>query len=113
MIIRLLKAKNWKNFRSPAAIRDEWVGGPWNARFAFRVAVREIEAWLLADSRGLSELPGVPVNRIAVDVEGIPNPKEYMVDLARRSRHRDVRDGLVPPLGSTLPIGPLYDVYLG
>ena len=66
----------------------------------FRVAVREVEAWLLADRTGFAEWASVPVSRIPVDVEAITRPKERLVDIVRRSRRRERRDAIVPRPGN-------------
>lgn len=66
----------------------------------FRVAVREVEAWLLADRAGFARWASVPTGRIPVDVEAIPNPKEQLVDIVRHSRRRERRDAIVPRPGS-------------
>ncbi len=66
----------------------------------FRVAVREVEAWLLADRAGFARWAGVPASRIPLDVESIARPKEQLVDIVRRSYRRERRDAIVPRPGS-------------
>lgn len=73
-----------------------------------RVAVREVEAWLLADREGLSRFLGVSPGRIPVDPEQVARPKELMVALAAASRRRDVREDLVPRPDSGRRVGPAY-----
>lgn len=79
----------------------------------FRVAVREVEAWLLADRAGFARWASVPVSRIPVDVEAIAQPKERLVDIVRRSRRRERRDAIVPRPGSGRAEGPNYSDALG
>lgn len=74
----------------------------------FRVAVREIEAWLLADRQHIARFLSVPVTRIPQNPEGVDDPKDVMVDLARRSRRRDIREDMVPRPGSGRKVGPAY-----
>ena len=74
----------------------------------FRVAVREVEAWLLADRAGFAKWAGVPVNRIPIDVEAIPQPKEWLVAIMRESRRREWREAIVPREGSRGTEGPAY-----
>lgn len=85
----------------------EWVGSP-VAYLCFRVAVREVESWLMADREKLSRFLGVPRAAIPQDPETIENPKEFTVSLARRSRFRDIRQDMVPRAGSGRVVGPAY-----
>jgi hypothetical protein len=74
----------------------------------FRIAVREVEAWLLADRERIASFLQVPLKTVPVDPESLNNPKETVVNLARRSRSRNIREDLVPRLGSGRSIGPAY-----
>ena len=74
----------------------------------FRVAVREVEAWLLADRAGFARWAGVPANRIPVDVEAIEQPKEQLIGIVRGSRYRERRGALVPRPDSGGTEGPAY-----
>jgi hypothetical protein len=74
----------------------------------FRVAVREIEAWLLADRERLSKFLSVGASRIPHNPEILDSPKLAMVEIARLSRRRDVRENMVPRAGSGRKIGPAY-----
>jgi len=74
----------------------------------FRVAVREIEAWLLADRESLAKFLSVGASRIPHDPENLNRPKSTMVEIARHSRRRDVRENMVPRAGSGRKIGPAY-----
>jgi hypothetical protein len=77
-------------------------------RLAFRVAVREIEAWLLADRERVANFLGVPRERIPHQAEGEEDPKGTIVKLARRSRIRSIKEELLPREGSGAKQGPLY-----
>lgn len=74
-----------------------------------RVAVMEIESWVLADRVEAAAFLGVPSHRIPSDTDGISDPKEFLVNLARRSRSSRIRDQLVPTTGSTATVGPAYN----
>lgn len=78
------------------------------SRMCFRVAVRAVEAWLLADARSLATFVGVARNEVPVDPEGLPNPKQAMVNLARRSRRSAIQQDMVPRQGSGRDVGPAY-----
>lgn len=73
-----------------------------------RVAVRAIEAWLLADRERLAGFLRVPATRLPLDPDAVPDPKRLLVDLARRSRRRDIREDMVPRAGSGRPVGAAY-----
>jgi len=75
---------------------------------SFRVAVREIESWLMADRERLSKLLSIGVSRIPHDPEALDSPKSTMVDMARHSRRRDIRENMVPRPGSGRKVGPAY-----
>ena len=84
----------------PAALISEWTGGiVLPATLSFRVAVREIESWLLADRDELAEFLGVSVGKIARNPDAINDPKHYLVNLAMKGR-RSIRDDIVPKKGS-------------
>jgi hypothetical protein len=74
----------------------------------FRIAVREVEAWLLADRERFAEFLDVDPSRLPARPESVADPKEQVVALARRSRSRDVREDMVPREGSGRAEGPAY-----
>jgi hypothetical protein len=74
----------------------------------FRVAVRQVESWLLADIGNFSQFLHVSVGRIPGDPDALPNAKLGVVDIARRSRSRSLRDELIPRTGSGRQVGPGY-----
>jgi hypothetical protein len=88
-------------------LRATWLPHP-EPMMCFRVAVREIEAWLLADREALAGFLGVAPSRIPLAPEAVPDPKRTMVDLARHSRRREIRDDMVPRAESGRPIGEAY-----
>ena len=74
----------------------------------FRVAVREVEAWLMADAETLAGYMGVPQGRVPGAPEGLDSPKAAMVGLARHSRRKAIRADMVPQKGSGRRVGPAY-----
>jgi hypothetical protein len=74
----------------------------------FRVAVREIESWLLADRERLAKFLSVGASRIPLDPEKLDRPKSTMVEIARYSRRRGIREDMVPRPGSGRKVGPAY-----
>jgi hypothetical protein len=75
----------------------------------FRVAVREVESWLLADAVGFAGVLGISVRNVPGNPDEIVDPKRKLIDLARTSRRREPRDSIVPRRGSTAKVGPDYN----
>jgi len=88
-------------------LRAAWLPKPAPYMY-FRVAVREVEAWLLADREGLSAFLSIPASRIPREPEAITDPKRIMVELAMHSRQRAIREDMVPRPGSGRAVGPAY-----
>lgn len=93
----------------PADVLAGWLHGRYEANMLFRLAIMEVESWILADRDGFSGYLGVASHRIPTDTDSIDNPKEFVVNLARRSRSRHIRDDLVPAPGSIVKVGPAYN----
>ena len=88
-------------------LRNEWLPAV-APQLCFRVVVRAVEAWLLADEETLARFLSVARPRIPADPEQLPDPKAFMIDIARRSRRRAVRKDMVPRRGSGRREGPAY-----
>ena len=96
----------------PPRLIQSWIKGALNPQFFFRVAVMEVESWVMADRDGAANFLSIPVNRIPRNTDEIPNPKEFLVSLARRSQKRTVREALIPAQGAILPVGNEYNAFL-
>lgn len=88
-------------------IITQWLPEP-SPLMCLRVAVRELEAWLLADAERIARFLSVSAAMIPADPDGLADPKRAMVELAVRSRRRSIREDMVPALGSGQPVGPAY-----
>ena len=91
------------------ALLAQWGVSQLPPAMLFRVAVREAESWLLADRAGFATFAGIPVNKVTLQPESLPDPKQALINLVRRSRNRRLATELVPATGSAVSIGPLYD----
>jgi hypothetical protein len=89
----------------------EWLPRP-SENMVFNVVVRKIEAWLLADRGNIANFLSVSRDKVPVYPESDLDPKMTLVNLARRSASRRIKEALVPAKGSTARVGPLYNVYL-
>lgn len=81
-------------------------------RFLFRVVVREIEAWLLADRDGFAEFSGVPLTRLPSDVETLDDPKNTLLTLVRGYGKSSLKRDLLPPANSKAKVGLGYNARL-
>lgn len=77
-------------------------------KMALRVAVHEAEAWLLADRVNIARFLSVSRDRVPRGVDGVADPKAALIQIAKRSRVRALREGLPPRAGGGRSIGPLY-----
>jgi hypothetical protein len=93
----------------PMALLNSWLPEPKHPNLVFRVAVREVEAWLLADSQALAAYLKVPEQLLPSEPERSLDPKGALVTAARRSRSREIRDCIVPRNDSTAKQGREYN----
>jgi len=93
----------------PARLIGDWLRVERHPNLLFRIAVREVESWLLADPTNLSEFLGVTATPLQTDTDAIADPKAALVNLARKSRSKTIRDRIVPRKGSTAKQGPDYN----
>jgi hypothetical protein len=83
---------------------------PQRAEYMFcRVAVRAIEAWLLADRDRIAAMLGISARRIPTEPDSLDDPKCFLVDLARNSSRAEVKASIVPRPGSGRTVGPSYN----
>jgi hypothetical protein len=73
-----------------------------------RIAVRAAEAWLIADRDNLMRFLKVGAQHVPTDSDDLADPKQSLVNLARRSRDRSIRDDMVPEEGVSARIGAGY-----
>lgn len=75
--------------------------------FGLRIAVRMLESWLLADREGIARFLGISPALVPSQPDEIIHPKRALVQLARRSRNRALRESLVPGSSGAV-VGPEY-----
>jgi len=74
----------------------------------FRFVIREIESWLLADRAALASFLSVDPKAMPDDVERLPDPKRTLINIARKSRSRNIKTSLVTSANSTAQEGIFY-----
>ncbi|MCS7225205.1 MAG: DUF4276 family protein [Armatimonadetes bacterium] len=91
-------------------LKGKWLPAP-TPYMCFRVAVRTIEAWLLADAKNFARFFNIPERLLPSHPKSVSDPKHLIVTLAKQSRKRDIREGLVPADSSGV-VGPRYTTLL-
>lgn len=93
---------------------DSWRGGkPLAPNLLFRVVVRAIEAWLLADTDGFAIFAAINSRQMPREPERLPDPKQALLNLVRRSRNRQLKNALLPEPGAVAKVGLEYNTVLG
>jgi hypothetical protein len=93
----------------PGALAAELLPDP-KPLMRLRIAVRAIEAWLMADPETLAVFLHISPTQIPSDPEREEDPKGTMVNLARRSTKTAIKkDMLPPPHGAGRRTGPGYE----
>jgi hypothetical protein len=78
----------------------------------FRIAVRSIESWILADADGFAREFSVSRAKIPRDPDSEADPKATLVALCMGSRLRPVRSAMCPRPGVSSRVGPGYNGFL-
>lgn len=95
---------------APKLVRD-WLPHPKQHNLVFRVAVREVESWVIADRSAFATFLGISKSKVPEEPDQLADPKRELISLARRSRRTALRQAIVPRPGSK--IGPDYNAMLG
>jgi len=75
----------------------------------FRLAVRELESWLLADREAIAAYFRVDCRRVPEKPDLEADPTAALIALAGKSKSSRVRLAMVPKPGSGVQVGPLYE----
>ena len=91
----------------------EWTHGKsLPPRFLFRVVVREVEAWLMADPEALRDFLSLQSARIPSLPEERGDPKTDLIQICRKVKLKSFREELVPETGSTAKVGVGYNLHM-
>lgn len=94
------------------ALVQAWLPDGRHPNLIFRIAVREVESWVLADRVGLARFLRCPQRLLPEAPESLPDPKVALIDAASKSTSRELREDIVPRRGSTAKIGRGYNLAL-
>ncbi|MDE0679149.1 MAG: hypothetical protein OXI11_02890 [Gammaproteobacteria bacterium] len=89
------------------SILNDWAPAP-APTLCFRIAVREVESWLIADAPTFAKYLSIRPGNLPPEPENLERPKDTVVNLARRSQRRFIRQDMVPREGSGRRVGPAY-----
>jgi Domain of unknown function (DUF4276) len=91
--------------------RDEWIANrPLPARLVFRIAVREVESWVLADHEAMRELFGER-GALPMEPDTLIDPKQTLLSFAKGAP-KSVRDDLIKKVDGRLQQGLGYNTRL-
>ncbi|MFO1464146.1 MAG: hypothetical protein U1F66_10255 [bacterium] len=86
---------------------SEWLSRP--AKFMnLRVAVRSIEAWLLADKARIADFFRINKSTIPDEPDKLSNPKTKLIELIKRSRSTEIKADMLPRPEGGRQVGPAY-----
>lgn len=69
----------------------KWLPKALPDNFCLRLAVAEAESWLIADRKSIAEYFGIPEKHISKAPDEEVDPKRHLLNLARKSKNRDLR----------------------
>ena len=93
----------------PRGLILDWLPETKHQNLLLRVAVREVESWILGDRNSLAQFLRIRRELIPNNPEGLNDPKSTLVSLARRSPIRRIREDITPVEGSVSKQGPNYN----
>ena len=77
-----------------------------------RIAVREVEAWLLADQQAFGTCFRIPPSKLPDDPESLPDPKQILLNLVQRHAPKKLKQDIVVDRGSGPRQGLAYNLRL-
>lgn len=96
----------------PMALMDEWLRRDVKPDdLLFRVAVHQVEAWLLADRNGIAGLLRIAVRHVPANPDLLSDAKRSLLELAQRAP-RAVREELIAEQGAVASQGLGYNAVL-
>jgi hypothetical protein len=88
---------------------SQWLKQEASRYFIFRIAVMEVESWVMAHREAFAEFMAVSSDRIPKKPDELDDPKRSLLSLAAHSRSSRLRTDLLPASGSTATVGPDYN----
>lgn len=92
----------------PSKLLDSRLPVERHPNFLIRIQVRELESWLLADTLGMARFFAISQKIIPTRPDDLSDPKQAIVNLARRCTKKRLKEDIVPDEGRPGPVGPGY-----
>lgn len=92
-------------------LHGSWLPRRPSSRFQLRFAVPESESWIMADAESLAAFMQISEALLPHSPETVVDPKRALLNLARRSRRRDLRTEMVSQSDPS-KIGSGYNAHL-
>jgi hypothetical protein len=96
-------------YECPFSLINEWLPVQRNDKLIFRIAVREIESWLLADRKSFAAFFSVSQELVPLNPDDLPDPKHTVISLGKKSKRQSIRKDIVP-LDDYASVGPGYNL---
>lgn len=94
----------------PPDLLDDWLGNTTKPNsLLLRIAVREVEAWVIADRHRFARWLGIVDSIVPATPEACLDPKSDLLKLAEKSKYRELREGLLPKKNGASKIGLEYN----
>lgn len=105
--LHVIVSTDLDTYQCPVKLRDKWFPNGIPTLFLFSVAIREVDAWLLADENIRSFLK----SRLSApeNPETLQDAKRALLFLAKHSKSRSIRDEMIARDDSLARIGPGYN----
>lgn len=108
-VIPFLLLTDLDQIECAALLIRNWLPGNKHHNLIFRVAVREVESWLMADRNNFTRFLGISKSHIPTSPEEVDDPKKVLINAAKRSKKKKLKRDIVPPEGSPRIQGPNYN----
>jgi len=96
-------------YECPPSLLSDWFVYNKHPNLHFRIAVREVESWLLASRGAFSNYLGISKSEIPEISDHIQSPKELLLEIVSKSGKKSIREDIVPHIRTTAKVGPNYN----
>lgn len=95
---------------SPTLLK-EWCGTlSIPQQFLFRIAEKEVEAWLLADRQNLGAFLGIAASNFSPTPDSLPDPKQHLLNVIKSKGRKRIHRDMLPREHAN--VGPEYNAQL-
>ena len=85
------------NHECPIELMNNWLPPEGrNQNLIFRIAVREIESWILSDREGFASFIDISIQNIPRNPDLEPDAKQTLINLVKKSRRRRIKEDIIP-----------------